>query len=357
MRLTVPLFLFISLFISCSEKPNTYPWLKGSYLEAPKDGKITLIDFWSEGCGPCRRMNKHTFTDETIIQYSKENFHSYKYDAWIEINKDVTKKFVKNGVPLIVFLDEEGNEIERITEFMWPEEYLGELQRIVQGDGTFAKVKASYEKDTENLEFLYEYACKLEQKEGTLNPEVTSLFTNCTEKAEPGSYIYDFALFRLSIGHLWNNKNPNLLKAHIDTIAYRDFTIEGQEKVAKFYRKNNKIDELVGFYLNTLPKVYEFIENEKDYRYLSILNETAWYLYEYDREIDIALKAIEYALELSIPVGKEKEDVADYNDTYAYLLLTKSRYDEALVAINNSIKLMPDKKEFQKTKNLILAKM
>ncbi len=55
-----------------------------------KDGKKIFIDFYTDWCGWCKRMDATTFSDEKIAKYINENFYPVKFDA--EQKEDIVFK-------------------------------------------------------------------------------------------------------------------------------------------------------------------------------------------------------------------------------------------------------------------------
>ena len=46
-----------------------------------KTGKKIFIDFYTDWCGWCKKMDSSTFSDEGVAAYINENFHPVKFDA------------------------------------------------------------------------------------------------------------------------------------------------------------------------------------------------------------------------------------------------------------------------------------
>ena len=94
-------FLFLaSNFVFSQEKIN---WI--SFEEAQKKSKTKskkiFVDVYTLWCGPCKMLDKNTFSNKDVIKYINENYYAVKFNA--ESPKDVTflgKKYSnKNYVP------------------------------------------------------------------------------------------------------------------------------------------------------------------------------------------------------------------------------------------------------------------
>ncbi|RME12056.1 MAG: DUF255 domain-containing protein [Bacteroidetes bacterium] len=66
-----------------SKGDSAIQWL--SWDEAVKANETVkkkfFIDFYTDWCGWCKRMDKTTFTDPAVVKYINENFHPIKFNA------------------------------------------------------------------------------------------------------------------------------------------------------------------------------------------------------------------------------------------------------------------------------------
>jgi len=99
--------------------------------------KKIFIDVYTHWCGWCKKMDKTTFAQESIVQYINENYFPVKFDAqYTEVVrfKGEDYQFIKQGnsgyhelaakllhgqmsFPSIVFLDEDFNIIQSIPGY------------------------------------------------------------------------------------------------------------------------------------------------------------------------------------------------------------------------------------------------
>ena len=85
-----------------------------------------MIDFYADWCIPCKELDALTFSDERVIEKSKE-FVSFKVDmtkTMSERTEQIRNKFKILGMPTVLLIDSKGNEIERLTGFVNADEFL-----------------------------------------------------------------------------------------------------------------------------------------------------------------------------------------------------------------------------------------
>ena len=95
--------------------------LDSAFNLASNSNKIIMIDFMAEWCPPCKKMDKETFSNESVIQKLNE-FILVRID--IDKQQNIAKEYNGNarkyggiGVPNILFLDREKSIVHRIVGF------------------------------------------------------------------------------------------------------------------------------------------------------------------------------------------------------------------------------------------------
>lgn len=117
-----------------SEKlsPNWKVFDEKEYEAALANNKKIIIDFYADWCIPCKELDAITFSNKDVIEEMK-NFTSFKVDmtqTLSEKNEKIRKKFNIIGMPTIIIIDSNGNEVIRLTGFVNAEEFLKKLQSV-----------------------------------------------------------------------------------------------------------------------------------------------------------------------------------------------------------------------------------
>ncbi len=97
------------------------------------DGKRgVVIDFYADWCIPCKELDALTFSDPKVIELSKD-FVTLKADMTKSVSPEVSalrEKFKVVGVPTVLIINSNGQEVNRITGFVNAEEFYKILSDI-----------------------------------------------------------------------------------------------------------------------------------------------------------------------------------------------------------------------------------
>ncbi|MEA3499520.1 MAG: protein-disulfide reductase DsbD [Candidatus Marinimicrobia bacterium] len=119
-----------------NEKVEELDWRKYSVENiqiADDEDKFVMIDFFADWCIPCKELDELTFSDKKVQE---------KLSQFILIKADLTKSSEQvdrlrklyniKGVPTIIFLDENGNEIKsmRLNGFIKPEKFIERMNYL-----------------------------------------------------------------------------------------------------------------------------------------------------------------------------------------------------------------------------------
>jgi len=173
------LILTITLF-SLSLSAQQINWM--SFEEAVNAQKVTpkkiFVDAYTIWCGPCKMLDKNTFSNPDLVAYMNKNYYAVKFNA--EGNETVIFKgkkytnpsfnpdskgrnsahelstfFGVRAYPTLLFLDEETNLITPLTGYRTPNQL--ELYLKVFKNDDYKNLKTQEEFNAYSSNFKYEF--------------------------------------------------------------------------------------------------------------------------------------------------------------------------------------------------------
>lgn len=112
------------------------PYSDEAFAEAIENNQPVMMDFYADWCIPCLELERATFTDSQVIENTQE-FRRFKvdmtnYDA--ESSKNLRDDFDVAGVPTIVFIGPDGEEIEdaRVVGFLNASRFMERVNLLLE---------------------------------------------------------------------------------------------------------------------------------------------------------------------------------------------------------------------------------
>lgn len=171
--------LLIILFAAPAALSQEIQWMTmNQALEAQKKKpKKIFLDAYTTWCGPCKMLDKNTFTNEDVIKYINKHYYPVKFNA--EGTEEVTYRGTtfKNpgydpnrrgrnsqhdfaramkitGYPSLVFFDEQGNLIGPIPGYRTPHQlelflklFVGEDYKQINSPEAFKAYSETFENE------------------------------------------------------------------------------------------------------------------------------------------------------------------------------------------------------------------
>jgi len=169
------LFLLVLFCGATSMTAQKINWLSmEEAIEAQKkEPKKIIMDAYTIWCGPCKLLDKNTFSNAAVAKYINANYYAVKFDA--EGTEEVTYqdftytnpnhvpgKKGRNaqhlfahalkirGYPALVFFEDDGSLIQTVTGYRTPQQLEIYLKMIANGDYkniTTPEAWAAYQKN------------------------------------------------------------------------------------------------------------------------------------------------------------------------------------------------------------------
>ena len=112
--------------------------------KAKAAGKPVFIDFTTEWCGWCRKLEKDTYSQASVGKLM-QGFVNVMIDAEKGEGIELAKRYGVRGFPTLVVVDAAGDEIDRIVGYRAPEPFTKEVTRMLAGEGTIPALRKAYE--------------------------------------------------------------------------------------------------------------------------------------------------------------------------------------------------------------------
>lgn len=124
---SVVIIVFGVAFLLPEDKkaPDWTMFNKDVYEQALNNNEKIIIDCYADWCIACKELDALTFSDEKVIDLSKD-FKMLKVDMTVagsEISEYAREEFDVKGLPTVIFINSEGQEVKRITGFLEAEKF------------------------------------------------------------------------------------------------------------------------------------------------------------------------------------------------------------------------------------------
>ncbi len=284
-------------------------------------------------------LDASTFQDTDLINLSKENFVSLKIDAESEYGQDLFEKFQGVGYPLIVFLDQNGLEVDRFYGYLPAYEFMMKMENVISGENTFTYYLDEYNKNNHTAEILKPLADKYKDK-GNYDTAL-NLYKQLIASSNVSKEDYKVAEYNIASLSLENSAVDYMLAYLKDNQEDSNFE-NGVYDLINYYKSNQMKEDEVTTYLKYLPLL------NQSYNFL---NSYAWRMSELNENLEDALQKVDIAL---ILIGQGHKGYANILDTKAEVLWKMGNIKDAVLIIEEALKIDSDSEYYQSQKEKFL---
>jgi len=118
---------------------SKYPldFIRSEYLsdvldKAKKDNKLVFVDMYADWCAPCKVMDEELYMNDDFSAIINQDFISYKVDVEKDNGSHLGTIFSVDVLPTILFLDSEGNVLQRSDGALSYSQFLEMAARAVE---------------------------------------------------------------------------------------------------------------------------------------------------------------------------------------------------------------------------------
>ena len=101
--------------------------------KARAEKKGVMVDVYATWCGPCKLMDRTTFSDRTVGDWAKKNVVAVKVDAERGEGRRIAQRYMVGSFPTVLFLDAAGNELDRVLGVYPPEPFVATATATLAG--------------------------------------------------------------------------------------------------------------------------------------------------------------------------------------------------------------------------------
>ena len=177
-------------------KPGlTVPFLQGKPFaellkKARAENKPLMVDMYAVWCGPCKLMDRTTFSDPAVGDWAKRNVIAVKIDAEKGEGRKLAQRYMVSSFPTVLFIDPSGQEIDRLVAAYPPQPFLSEAAAVVAGSSPLQAGMKALEKNW-TPEVAAQAANVLAQRHDTarLRPLVVRYVTEDADSGAPDTAL------------------------------------------------------------------------------------------------------------------------------------------------------------------------
>lgn len=222
-------FVLCSQFINAAEVSS----LEEARKLALATNKIIIVDFWATWCGPCKKMDMDTWSNDKV-KLALDDFIFVKID--IDIERDVASKYDVKSIPNVFFLDGNGVAIYSFVGYKDANQIMKDLENhAISTEMISLEMINQYKSPSyiNSLKLLYKYFDFTLYAEGDLKND---LLTACN------SYLDDTKKYFSKKDENYEQKKQKMELLNLYDLAYGFNFKKLEKKIAEI--KSESIYEM-----------------------------------------------------------------------------------------------------------------
>lgn len=200
---------------------------------ARQEKKLVFIDFYTDWCGPCKKMARETFPQKKVGDFMNEKFVCLKLNAEKE-GKDLAARFSVKAYPTFIVLDANEKVQAELKGAMDGDAFIAKLQAGLDPEQTPERMAERYQSGERTPELVNNYALHfMEQGKEKEGFEIVNGYFDSLSEAQRLEAANAFLFTRYTLG-------LDDVKARFMVDHRNDFeaSVKGEiaERIARLYR-------------------------------------------------------------------------------------------------------------------------
>lgn len=352
-KLILIIFSFF-LLINNSYSLNELQFESGSFNDvlqkAKSENKILMVDFITDWCIWCIQTDLKVYANSEVIDFASKNQINWKVDAEKGEGIDLAKKYNVKGFPTIVFIDGDGNEVDRIYGYIPADDFLKQIKNIAAGKKTIKDLTSVYESNPKDVTANFELGEKLSSI--GKSDEAKKYFEFVAENdKDNASGHYDDVMFMRAFEKGDTTEILTLIETYPQSNVIKDAYITLFNKAVELENK-----DAIEYYKSILESKYASDEFANFYIGQYFLGKASKIAKDEKASNELVMEGLEWA-DKSIPYLKGGVFEASPNNLKSQLYFKLGEYDKSLDYINNALKIWGTRKSYLEQKKKVEDKL
>ena len=248
--------------------------------KAGKEKKPYIVDFYTDWCGYCKKLDATTFRDPNVVEMMNSGFITYKLNAEKRVGRSMARKHQVKGYPTLIIFNHDHTVLKIVPGYYGAQDFLNiikpyavkskkavrENTQVVEKTDIYkTEKKKYYEALTKDIEESYAVRKKnlislaREYSKAEKEFDFENLLTDLTEKDNVSE-----ALLKIHY-HLAVNRLDKAKTLIIQLASEEQLSTEELHLFTLIYYINNQVDTQVLKWINQAyneEKTYEIVDTK-----------------------------------------------------------------------------------------------
>ena len=181
--LAIALFLMLGAGTTIAQTHFRTLSFDAALSAAKQEKKMVFIDFYTDWCGPCKRMSREVFPQKSVGDFMNARFVCLKLNAEKE-GVELAKKYGVKAYPTYYVIDAQGKQLMTASGSMSPDDFIAKIESGLNPDHSPERMKQLYAEGKRTPDLINNYALYLmeQRKEAEGFKVIDDYFNSLSDK-------------------------------------------------------------------------------------------------------------------------------------------------------------------------------